>query len=115
MAVILSQLYASLITNECVKSEMGILRHDISIGLLLDELLEFCRDYSDQYSSSSNNKNDNDNDNDNKKLYAVYSLALSTCLRLLECEYGKVSEYEFQSFLHQLILQPASCRSYDAS
>ena len=111
MAVILSQLYASLISNECVKSEMVILHHDISIGLLLDELLRFCRDIPNPLSVSSSYSIDD------TTLTITYSLALSTCIHLLECEYGKVSEYDLQTFLqHALFIhsfKPSSVEDID--
>ena len=108
MAIILSRIYASLISSECVKSEMGILRHDISIGLLFDELLRFCRDVTTESSSSSSSSSSR----------VTYSLALSTCIHLLECEYGKVSEYDLQTFLHHVFFihsfKPSSMENLDS-
>ena len=84
MPVILSQLFASQIHTECVKNEHFILHHGVTLEVLLSELLDDCQTIKEAFSIG-------------------YSLIFSTCVRLLECEYGHVSEHDLQVFLQKVM------------
>lgn len=90
MPVILSQLFASQIHTECVKNEHVILHHGVTLEVLLSELLDECQTMNEGFSTG-------------------YPLIFSTCVRLLEHEYGHVSEHDLQVFLQKvmsLLLSP---------
>ena len=84
MPVILSQLFASQIHTECVKNEHFIVHHGVTLEVLLSELLDSCQRMDEVFMTG-------------------YPLIFSTCVRLLECEYGHVSEHDLQVFLQKVM------------